>query len=112
MPVELRPLGVGCNIRCHYCYQNPERESGAVARGYDLDAMKMAAERERTSFTLFGGEPLLIPESDLKELWSWGWERFRRNGVQTNGVLINENHIRMFKQYNVGVGIRLTGRES
>jgi uncharacterized protein len=28
MSVELRPLGVKCNIRCSYCYQDPQREAG------------------------------------------------------------------------------------
>jgi uncharacterized protein len=109
MPVELRPLGVGCNIRCHYCYQNPERDAGGYVRKYQLTAMKAAIEKEKTSFTLFGGEALLVPEADLEHLWSWGWEKFRRNGIQTNGVLINENHIRMFKQYHVSVGISIDG---
>jgi uncharacterized protein len=71
--------------------------------------MKAAVEKEKSSFTLFGGEPLLIPEADLENLWSWGWEKFGRNGIQTNGVLINENHIRMFRQYHVSVGISVDG---
>ncbi len=28
MSVELRPLGVQCNIQCQYCYQNPQRDAG------------------------------------------------------------------------------------
>jgi uncharacterized protein len=109
MPIELRPLGVGCNIRCHYCYQNPERDVGGLSRKYSIPAMQAAVEREKTSFTLFGGEALLVPEDDLERLWSWGWEKFRTNGIQTNGVLINENHIRMFKKYRVHVGISIDG---
>jgi sulfatase maturation enzyme AslB (radical SAM superfamily) len=27
------------------------------------------------------------------------------NGIQTNGVLIDENHIRMFQQYKVQLGL-------
>ena len=63
MSVELRPLGVACNIQCQYCYQNPERDAGNVARSYDLDAMKAAVEREGGPFTLFGGEALLAPRA-------------------------------------------------
>jgi uncharacterized protein len=111
MPVELRPLGVGCNIRCRYCYQNPQRDAGGVAQKYDMQAMKTAIEAEKTSFMLFGGEPLMVAEADLERLWSWGWKKFRRNGIQTNGVLINENHIRMFKDYHVSVGISMDGPE-
>src|ERR1700688_954682 len=109
MSVELRPLGVRCNIACHYCYQQPQRDAGNVARGYDLAVMKQAIEEEGGPFTLFGGEPLLLSVRDLEDLWAWGFERFGRNAVQTNGVAIDENHIRMFKQYNVTVGISIDG---
>lgn len=109
MSVELRPLGVACNIQCQYCYQNPERDAGNIARSYDLEAMKDAVEREGGPFTLFGGEALLLAEPDLEELWAWGLERYGSNSVQTNGVLINDAHVRMFRQYNVHVGISIDG---
>jgi uncharacterized protein len=109
MPVELRPLGVKCNIACKYCYQHPQRAAGNQARSYNIESMKSAIEREGGSFTLFGGEPLLLPERDLEELWSWGFQRSGSNSVQTNGTTINENHIRMFRQYKVQVGISMDG---
>jgi uncharacterized protein len=109
MGIELRPLGVNCNIGCQYCYQNPQRDAGNLTRTYDLEAMKAAVLREGGSFILFGGEPLLMPEDDLEALWAWGLEQFGKNGVQTNGSLINQNHIRMFRQYEVQVGISIDG---
>ena len=109
MSVELRPLGVACNIQCQYCYQNPQRDAGNVPRSYDIEAMKAAVEEEGGSFTLFGGEALLVPEDDLEALWSWGLERYGSNGIQTNGVLINDAHVRMFRKYKVEVGISIDG---
>ena len=109
MGVELRPLGVACNIQCQYCYQNPQRDAGNVGRAYDIELMKEAVEREGGPFTLFGGEPLLLPEADIEALWAWGFERFGRNSVQTNGVLINDRHVEMFERYNVHVGISIDG---
>jgi uncharacterized protein len=109
MGTEVRPLGVKCNIRCHYCYQNPQRDAGNVSRKYDLEAIKRAIEAEGTDFVLFGGEPLLVPVPDLEELWRWGYEKYRRNGLQTNGTLINERHIELFQKYNVHVGISIDG---
>ncbi len=109
MTVELRPLGVKCNIQCQYCYQNPQRDAGNVLQLYDLDKMKEAIERESGGFSLFGGEPLLVNERDLEDLWAWGFQKYGRNTIQTNGALINENHIRMFRQYDVSVGISIDG---
>lgn len=109
MGVEVRPLGVKCNIQCRYCYQNSQRAAGNVPHAYDLEKMKAAVAGHDGEFMLFGGEPLLVPEEDLAALWSWGLERYGKNGIQTNGTLINENHIRMFKQYRVRVGISVDG---
>lgn len=109
MSVELRPLGVACNIQCQYCYQNPQRDTGNVARSYDVERMKGAVDREGGPFTLFGGEPLLTPKDDLEELWRWGFERYGRNGIQTNGALIDDDHVRMFREYGVQVGISIDG---
>jgi uncharacterized protein len=109
MSVELRPLGVKCNIQCQYCYQNPQRDAGNVPHAFDLEAMKAAIEQEGGPFTLFGGEPLLVPEDVLENLWSWGFEKFRGNGIQTNGTLINQRHIRLFKKYKVHVGLSVDG---
>ena len=55
--------------------------------------MKAALERAGSNFTIFGGEPLLVPEPVLEELWAFGLERFGSNGIQTNGSLINDRHI-------------------
>ncbi len=109
MTVEIRPLGVACNIRCHYCYQNPQRDAGNIASGYDLALIKTAVSQENAPFTLFGGEALLAPIDDLEALWAWGFQKYGRNGIQTNGVLINDEHIRLFKQHNVHVGLSIDG---
>jgi uncharacterized protein len=109
MGIEVRPLGVTCNIACQYCYQNPQRDAGNLGTRYDLERIKAAIEREGGQFILFGGEPLLMPEDDLENLWKWGLEKFGQNGIQTNATLINDNHIRMFRQYKVHVGISIDG---
>lgn len=109
MTIELRPLGVSCNIACQYCYQNPQRDANNVGKSYDIDKMKNTILAYNKPFTLFGGEPLLIPEKDLEEILSWGYDKFGKNSIQTNGTLINENHVRMFKQYAVAVGMSVDG---
>ena len=109
MSVELRPLGVRCNIQCQYCYQNPQRDAGNLNKSYDLEKMKAAVEKAGGPFVLFGGEPLLVPEADLENLWAWGFEKYGKNDLQTNGTLINSNHIRLIKKYKVKVGISVDG---
>jgi len=109
MAVEVMPFGIKCNIQCQYCYQNPMRDAGSPPRSYDLQKLKDSIDAEGRPFGLFGGEALLMPLSDLEELWAWGLERFGRNNVQTNGTLIEDDHLRLFKKYRVSVGISLDG---
>jgi len=109
MSVELRPFGVKCNIQCQYCYQNPQRDAGNVLQSYDIEVMKRAIEEEGGHFTMFGGEPLLMPKKDLEAMFAWGFQKNGGSGIQTNGSLIDDDHIRMFEQYRVGVGISVDG---
>lgn len=109
MNVELRPLGVKCNIGCLYCYQNTHRDAGRGNNSYDMQKMKAAILQSGGPFHLFGGEPLLMRKEDIEELWQWGYEQFGSNGLQTNGVLLDEDHIRMIRQYRVRVGLSFDG---
>jgi len=109
MSIEIRPFGDRCNLACRYCYENHHRSHGGCRSSYDLNAIRATVERLGSSFTLFGGEPLLMPEADLEELWAWGLKKFGSNSIQTNGTLIADTHIVMFRQYNVNVGISIDG---
>ncbi|HLO04710.1 MAG TPA: radical SAM protein, partial [Symbiobacteriaceae bacterium] len=87
MSVELRPFGVACNIQCPYCYQQPQREAGNILQPYDLDAMQAAVRREGGPFTLFGGEPLLLPLPELETILAWAHGEWGVAHIQTNGTL-------------------------
>lgn len=110
MTIEVLPLGTRCQLACRYCYQDPIRDAGnQVSADYDMHAMKRALEKENYQFTLFGGEPLLMPLEDLEELWRWGQERFGANNVQTSGALVTDAHLELFRKYDVAVGLSLDG---
>lgn len=108
MSVELKPYGVACNLSCAYCYQNPIRNASR-RKPYDLEKMKAAAAEAGGPFTLFGGEPLLMPIDDVESLLEWGFEKYGRSHIQTNGALLKDAHIELFKKYNVEVGISIDG---
>jgi uncharacterized protein len=90
-------------------HQNPQRDDGNQLRTYNMDRMLATVEREGGPFTLFGGEVLMVAKADLETLWAWGFERFGTNGIQTNGTLIDDDHIERFKRYRVDVGISIDG---
>ncbi len=121
MSVEVKLLGEKCNLQCKYCYQVFTRENGENTRNqmaganktgqekFNLKKIKESIERQGRDFNLFGGEALLLPLEVLEELWAWGYEKFGKNGLQTNGTLVTDAHIELFKKYKVGVGFSIDG---
>ncbi|MDP5273698.1 radical SAM protein [Chengkuizengella axinellae] len=110
MTVELRPLNVACNLSCTYCYQEPQRQiTNNQSKGYDIDKMLQEVDKVGHNFNVFGGEALLVPKKDLERLWEFGLKKFNQNGIQTNGTLIDDDHIELFKKYKVYVGVSVDG---
>lgn len=109
MTVEYLPVGIACNLSCSYCYQDPMRDAGSINTSRNWPRVKEVLSKYNSQFAVFGGEPLLAPLDHLEEVWKFGYEKFKSNGVQTNGNLITDDHIRLFKQYAVQVGISIDG---
>lgn len=118
MTVEMKPLGNKCNIECGYCYQKFMREEEKTSP-YNIPLMLQTADKaliggkkKTRQFSMFGGEPLLVPINDLEVFFKHGFEKYGRNGIQTNGTLITDAHISLFIKYNVSVGISIDGPNS
>lgn len=109
MPVEVRPLAELCNLGCTYCYQESIRKAKNISTKYDVDKIIERLEEVNQKFHLFGGEAFLVPREDRVKLWEYGYEKFKENGVQTNGTLIEESDIMDLLKYNVNVGISIDG---
>lgn len=108
MSVELNPSGVACNIGCVYCYENPMRDAKNVNVPWDWEKVRAALDKEG-AFSLHGGEPLLAPFKRVEQALEYGFKRHGHTGLQTNGTLITEAHIALFKKYNTHVGISCDG---
>lgn len=107
-------MGKKCQLACQYCYQQSEREAtNNSAPPYDLEAMKTALLAEGVGkgvgFSLFGGESLLFPINDMRHMVEWAHSIGAHVGVQTNGALITDRHIELFKQFKMSVGVSIDG---
>lgn len=120
MTIEYHPVGVLCNLACTYCYEHPQRDpDGGRPEPYDLEAAWAQLERfgvgrpdwrqQPTGFTLFGGEPLLMPLADLERLLARAAARQIPVGVQTNGALLSPAHWALLARYRVHLGISVDG---
>lgn len=108
MTVEAVPFQT-CNLGCTYCYENTMREAGNFGGPYDIDKMIKTLKEENQEFNIFGGEPLLMKFEDLKKLLEYGYKKWKKTGIQTNGTLITARHIKLFQRCNTSVGISIDG---
>jgi uncharacterized protein len=101
---------LGCNLSCKYCYQRNYRKKCNPKKDYNLDlVLKRMEEFKNLEMSLHGGEPLAMPKSDVERIFAKMYELQGKSGVQTNGTLIDEDYIQMFKKYNTNVGISFDG---
>lgn len=111
MSIEYLPVGIACNLKCGYCYQDSMRDASNVTVPRNWENAKAALRAENYRFSVFGGEALLTPIDHLEEVFKFGLETFGSNGLQTNGVLITKTHAEMFLKYKVHVGFSIDGPE-
>lgn len=105
-----------CNLACKYCdadiYSN-QRISFEVL----LWVIKRALDGAKSvEFIWHGGEPLLLGKNFFKKIAylqkSYVKEgQFINNSLQTNGYLLDEEWLEIFKKYNFNIGLSLDGPE-
>jgi uncharacterized protein len=79
---------------------------------YDIDKqiekIDEAAKAGKTSFDIHGGEPLMTPKADMERLLA-AISKYSRPIIQTNGFLIDDEWIALFKKYKAMIGVSLDG---
>lgn len=108
MSTEVLPVGITCNLGCTYCYETNLRDANPAEK-YDRKAVLASIDKLTNPFSLFGGEPLILRLEHLEELLDIAHKRWGYSGLQTNGSLITDKHIELFKKYKTQVGISLDG---
>lgn len=91
-----------------YCYEQNLRDVNPAEK-YNREAVLAAIAKLKGPWSLFGGEPLILHKHHLDELLRLSFEKHKYSVIQTNGSLITDDHIEMFKKYKTQVGISLDG---
>ena len=106
MTVEISPIGLQCNLHCKYCSENFAREAGNLGKPFNLElALKSFSSTGASSFGIHGGEPLIVPFEILENLI----KTKKCSGIQTNGLALTDKHIKLFKEFNMSIGISIDG---
>jgi len=110
-PILVKPF-LGCNMNCTYCYESGYRKAHDPEMSYDLDAIFRAIDglpHARRGIGLHGGEPLCLPKPDAERILAKSLEVTGKSLVQTNGTLIDDEWIEIFKRNKTHVGISCDG---
>ena len=103
---------LGCNRQCIYCHQADYRAENKTEMDYDIqaitDSMKENLNGNRL-VCLHGGEPLMLPKTDIEKILQTGHRLTGRTSIQTNAFLLDDDHIKIFKRYSTSVGISYDG---
>jgi uncharacterized protein len=114
--VHVKPY-MGCNLGCLYCSQSDFHEhlgrpGTAQKMNFDINAILQRLEeivpRSKTVI-LHGGEPTMIGRDNAEKIFAKAISLGGRCGIQTNGWLIDDKWIELFKKYHVSVGISYDG---
>ena len=121
--VMAKPVGAACNLRCSYCYYlekeklYPDRrmQMSDTLLEHFVEGYINAQPVPEVLFTWHGGETLLAGIDFYRKALAlqrkYGRGRRIDNALQTNGVLLNDEWCRFFKDNNFLVGISLDGPE-
>jgi hypothetical protein len=116
-----KPVGAICNLDCHYCYYlqkellYPQTESfrmpDDLLEEYIVQQIAIAPEPV-INFFWHGGEPTILGLDYFRKIVALQRQhqppgRHISNGIQTNGVLLNEDWCRFFATEEFAVGLSL-----
>lgn len=114
------PVGGECNLKCSYCYRRKER-NGSIKKMPEYILEKFIKEfinynydASVLSFGWQGGEPLIAGLDfyknaiKLENIHNIGNKQIT-NSIQTNGILIDEDWAKFFRDNNILVGISIDG---
>lgn len=127
MPILLK-MNLACNFNCQYCYEHPIRPEEQIIDhekaeetirtlwekqgGQGEDGKPKLDEKGNycgPKITLHGGEPTILPREDFEKYLALSYELTGSSGIQTNGYLIDDDMIQLFKKYRTHVGFSIDG---
>lgn len=121
--ILVKPAGPDCNMACTYCFYLEKAELFSETKIHrmnedileEMTRQVLSQGEQQISFAWQGGEPTLMGLPFFEKAVGFQ-KRYGRghsvgNGLQTNGILIDEHWAKFLNTYNFLVGISLDGPE-
>ncbi len=127
--VLIKPIGPVCNIACEYCFYLGKEKLFSYKKKTDFRMSEETLETfikqyvngqpygtTEVNFTWQGGEPTLVGIGFYEKAIDFQNKHGRKgmkitNAFQTNGVLLNNDWAKLFKDNNFLIGISIDGPE-
>jgi uncharacterized protein len=112
--ILLYPL-LKCPVGCAYCFQNKNIPSNEYNREVMISKLRLILKEniEKKLFipnlVLHGGEVLSLPIEDFEFFIKSIFDINGSPSLQTSLSILSQEHIRIFKQYKVNLGISIDG---
>ena len=116
IPITSSPMDVelllthNCNLKCKHCFQSSELHSDKRTHLSTHEWEKIFIELEKANIynvIISGGEPMMYPH--FEQLLRKVTDLRMSFSILTNGMLISEKNLDIFKKKNVSVTISLDG---
>jgi len=124
LPTSLQGMSLSltrtCNLQCRYCFEDWQdahyyRSSPEKVGKKAVDfLLEYSRDNKKLLFTFFGGEPMLRFD-DIKEITEYAYSKAKELGkemlfsIDTNGTIINDEVIELFKKYRFSVVVSMDG---
>ncbi len=106
-----------CNLDCAYCYENITNGNDMSIETYKkiIDKTFLNSTKDKILLIFHGGEPTLLKDEWYQEALAYAQNksiRFNKKvqfSLQTNLLKISETKVKLFKEYNVNLGVSIDG---
>ncbi len=117
----VKPVGSLCNLDCHYCYYLDKADIyGRVEPAMSDELLEMYVKQyiecnsaETVMFSWHGGEPLIAGldyyRRAVEYQKKYAGDKKIENNLQTNGILVNREWCRFFRDNDFLIGVSLDG---
>lgn len=111
--IMIKMVGTSCNMNCEYCYEHITKDShkGFSTADQVMKYLMDFVNFDHTFIVFHGGEPLLANKGEIVKILDYIKDTFSKEyriQFQTNGTLLDDEWIEIFKQYEPNISLSIS----